>query len=205
MKKIFSPTFQPFHYLALLLIVNIQLENYQQANTALILKAQRGNADALKLLYNDYKKAMFNICTRLMGNNEDAEDVLHDAFIIAFKSLHQLKEAAQFGGWLKRIVINECIKKGKKKISWDEWEDEKHDLPDDDEGTWWDGVTMAQIHSQIKALPDGCRQIFTLYAVENYNHKDIAASLGVSESTSKSQYHRAKQLLRERLLNHKAH
>jgi RNA polymerase sigma-70 factor (ECF subfamily) len=175
------------------------LENNQQSNTTLILKAQRGNAEALKLLYDKYNKAMFNICTRLMGNNEDAEDVLHDAFIIAFKSLHQLKEAAQFGGWIKRIVINECIKQGKKKKGWDEWEDEKHDVLDEDQGTWWDGVTMAQIHKQIKALPDGCRQIFTLYAVENYSHKDIAESLGVSEGTSKSQYHRAKQLLRERL------
>ncbi len=176
-----------------------------QVNNALVSSAQKGNAEALKLLYLQYNKAMFNICTRLMGNNSDAEDVLQDAFVIAFKSINQLKETAQFAGWLKRIVINECIKKGKKRNNWTEWEEEKHDTPEEEETSWWNEVTMAEIHAQIKALPDGCRQIFTLYAVENFSHKDIAATMGVSEGTSKSQYHRAKQLLREKLLNHKAH
>ena len=176
-----------------------------QVNNALVSSAQKGNAEAFKLLYLQYNKAMFNICTRLMGNNEDAEDVLQDAFVIAFKSLNQLKDAPQFGGWLKRIVINECIKKGKKQHNWTEWEEEKHDTPEEAEISWWNTVTMAEIHQQIKGLPDGCRQIFTLYAVENYSHKDIAATMGVSEGTSKSQYHRAKQLLREKLLNHQAH
>lgn len=170
-----------------------------QVNNALVASAQKGNAEALKLLYLQYNKAMFNICTRMMGNTADAEDVLQDAFVIAFKSLNQLKDTVQFAGWLKRIVINECIRQGKKRNSWTEWEEENHDTPEEEETSWWNEVTMAEIHAQIKALPDGCRQIFTLYAVENFSHKDIAATMGVSEGTSKSQYHRAKQLLRERL------
>ena len=203
--NLFFALFQPFRYLALLLIVNILLEINLQVNNTLVSSAQKGNAEALKLLYLQHNKAMFNICTRLMGNNEDAEDVLQDAFVLAFKSLKQLKDAAQFAGWLKRILINECIRQGKKRNSWTEWEEEKHDITDEEETTWWHTVTMAEIHQQIKLLPDGCRQIFTLYAVENYSHRDIAATMGVTEGTSKSQYHRAKQLLREKLFNHQAH
>ncbi len=203
--KFFFALFQPFHYLALLLIVNILLEINLQVNNTLVSSAQKGNAEALKLLYLQYNKAMFNICIRLMGNSEDAEDVLQDAFVLAFKGLNQLKETAQFAGWLKRIVINECIRQGKKRNSYSEWEEEKHDIPDEEEKSWWNDVTMVELHQQIKSLPDGCRQIFTLYAVENFSHKDIGAVMGVSEGTSKSQYHRAKQLLREKLLNHKAH
>lgn len=175
------------------------MENNLQAHTVLIQQAQRGNAVAMEALYKQYSKAMYNVCTRMMGDRNSAEDVLQDSFIVAFKSLQQLKDASQFGGWLKRIVINECIRQGKKKNSWTEWEDDLHDTPDTDEASWWDTVEMAEIHAQIKALPDGCRQVFMLYAIEDYSHKDIAASVEISESTSKSQYHRAKQLLKERL------
>lgn len=181
------------------------MENIQQPHTSLVHHAQKGNASAMEALYKQYGKAMYNVCTRMMGAGGNAEDVLQDSFVIAFKNLHQLKDAAQFGGWLKRVVINECIRQGKKKNTWDEWDDTRHDVADDDEKHWWDEISMAEIHAQIKALPDGCRQVFTLYAIENFGHKDIAAQMGISESTSKSQYHRAKQLLREKLFYHKEH
>ncbi|MFP5040721.1 RNA polymerase sigma factor [Parasediminibacterium sp. JCM 36343] len=178
------------------------METTQHSLTVIIMQAQKGDSAAMQALYQQYSKAMFSTCTRMMGTKEDAEDVLQEAFIMTFKNLHQLKEAAQFGGWLKRIVVNECIRHCKKKIATSGWEEygEQHEQPMDDSIHWWEQVGMEQIHTQIKTLPDGCRQIFTLYAVENYSHRDIAESLGVSESTSKSQYHRAKQLLRERIL-----
>ena len=179
------------------------MEDNLQAHTSLVHQAQQGNTAAIEALYRQYSKAMYNVCTRMMGEKNGAEDVLQDSFIIAFKNLQQLKEAAQFGGWLKRIVLNECIRQGKKKNSWTEWDDDQHDMQDTDETSWWDAVEMAEIHAQIKALPDGCRQVFTLFAIENYSHKHIAVSVGISESTSKSQYHRAKQLLKERLLKNR--
>ena len=175
------------------------MENNLQAHTSFVHQAQRGNAAAIEALYRQYGKAMYNICTRMMGDKNGAEDVLQDSFIVAFKNLQQLKDASQFGGWLKRIVINECIRQGKKKTGWTEWDDDQYDTPDTDEASWWDTVGMAEIHAHIKALPNGCRQVFIMYAIENYSHKDIAASVGISESTSKSQYHRAKHLLKERL------
>ena len=135
----------------------------------------------------------------MTGNRNDAEDILQDAFILAFRNLKQLKDAIQFGGWLKKIVINECIRHSKKNFLWTEWEDERNNRMVDEEPEWWKTVSFDIIHLEIKGLPDGCRQVFNLYVVEDYSHKDIATRLGISESTSKSQYHRARQLLKERI------
>ena len=135
----------------------------------------------------------------MTSNRSDAEDILQDAFIIAFRNLHQLKDALQFGGWLKRIVVNECIRFSKKTIYWNDWEEEKTQQIADEATEWWKTVDFNIIHQEIKGLPDGCRQVFNLYVLEDYSHKAIAESLGISESTSKSQYHRARQLLKERI------
>jgi RNA polymerase sigma factor (sigma-70 family) len=172
-------------------------ENNIQIN--IISKAKLGHHDALEWLYNNYCKAMFNICFRMVGKRDDAEDVLQDVFVIAFKNLHQLKDEMQFGGWLKRITVNECIRYSKKQFYWDGWEDERFEHLTDDEIHWWQDVSLKTLHDAIKTLPNGCRQIFNLYAVENYGHKEIAESLNISESTSKSQYHRARMLLREQI------
>jgi RNA polymerase sigma factor (sigma-70 family) len=165
----------------------------------LIQQAKQGEQTALATLYNQFNKAMFNICTRMMDNLASAEDVLQEAFILAFKNLHQLKEAQQFGGWLKRIVVNECIKQCKKNNQLQFVADDGA-LPDvADEQDWWIGIDISAIHREIKNLPSGCKQVFTLYVLENYSHKQIAETMNISEGTSKSQYSRAKQLLKEKL------
>jgi len=74
-----------------------------------------------------------------------------------------------------------------------------NDVPADDASEWWTSISLDLIHREIKGLPDGCRQVFNLYVLEDYSHKEIAESLAISESTSKSQYRRAKQLLKERI------
>ncbi|MFC4232016.1 RNA polymerase sigma factor [Parasediminibacterium paludis] len=178
------------------------METANHILTDLVKKARKGNAEAQSSLYHQFSKAMFNICIRMAGNRSDAEDILQDAFILAFKSLHQLKDALTFGGWLRRIVVNECIKHSKKSFYWQDWEEADHEHRTEDAVEWWQDIDMAIIHQQIKALPDGCRQVFNLYVLENYSHKQIAENLGISEGTSKSQYSRAKQLLKERITKH---
>lgn len=76
----------------------------------------------------------------------------------------------------------------------------EHENKTDDEPTWWTGIKLDDIHNAIKTLPDGCRVIFSLYAIEDYSHKQIAESLNVSEGTSKSQYFRAKALLKQLII-----
>ncbi len=166
---------------------------------AVVKKACTGDVEAQSWLYHQYSKAMFNICTRMTGNRNDAEDILQDTFIKAFKNLYQLKDALQFGGWMKRIVVNECIRFSKKNVYWQDWEDERENQVVDEEPEWWKTVSFDIIHTEIKGLPDGCREVFNLFVVENYSHRDIATQMGISESTSKSQYHRARQLLKERI------
>ena len=169
--------------------------------TTVVRKASAGDAASQALLYQQYSKAMFSICTRMAGSRNDAEDILQDAFITAFSKLYQLKEEQQFGGWLKRIVVNECIRYTKKHLANVDLNEELHGEISDEEPEWWKTVSLQVIHVEIKALPDGCRQVFNLYVFENFTHKEIAQTLNISESTSKSQYQRARQLLRERITN----
>lgn len=166
---------------------------------AVIQRAAHGDADAQAWLYRHYSKAMFNICVRMTGNTAHAEDVLHDAFILAFKNLDSLRQAAAFGGWLKQIVVNACINHCKKIIKWSDWDEAIHEAIADEPTEWWTTISLTMVHNEIKNLPNGCRQVFVLYAMEDNSHREIAAQLGITESTSKSQYHRAKKLLRERI------
>ncbi|WP_144264031.1 RNA polymerase sigma factor [Filimonas lacunae] len=163
-------------------------------------KARGGDAEALSWLYQQYNRGMFNICTRMTGTRSDAEDILQESFITAFQKLHQLKEDHLFGGWLRKIVVSECIRFAKQTFYWNDWQEHYDDLFDDEvDEAWWQMVSPELIQQEIKLLPDGCRQIFNLYALEDYSHKEIAGLLGISDGTSKSQYQRARLLLKERL------
>ncbi len=135
----------------------------------------------------------------MSGNEADAHDLLQEGFVTAFEKMHQLKEPEMFGGWIKRIIINQCIAHGKQR---------NHgglivadvESPDEADDDWWETISMAELHQAIKRLPEGCRQIFVLYAVEDYTHQQIANELGLSTGTSKSQYNRAKKLLQQMLI-----
>ena len=153
-------------------------------------------------LYQLYSRAMYNICTRMLGDPAAAEDALQEAFVNAFRKLHLFEGRSSFGAWLKRIVINKCLSILNKKQLFTEPIDER--VMQEPDGGGHDGgyamdLTPTQVHEAIKGLPEGCRVVFTLYQLEGYDHQEIASILDVSVSTSKSQFHRAKKLLRERL------
>lgn len=177
----------------------IILENTVHIQEKAIANALKGNHTAMEYLYNQFSKAMYNVCIRMAGNRTDAEDILQESFLIAFDKLHQLKEAAQFGGWLKRIVVNECIKYSKKNFYWDDWNEDWNDTMKEEDIAWMGAIEMKQIQEAIKNLPDGCRQVFNLFVLEDFSHKEIGNSLGISEGTSKSQYFRAKNILKDKL------
>ena len=145
---------------------------------------------------------MLNICVRMLRDRAAAEDALQEAFVSAFRKLHTFEGRASFGAWLKRIVVNRCLSHLSRQQRLIEPLDETHYREADPDGGDAAGdlpLEPAQIHEAIKSLPDGCRIIFNLYLLEGYDHQEIAEILGVSVSTSKSQYHRARMLLRERL------
>jgi len=143
---------------------------------------------------------MFNICLRMLNNREEAEDILQDSFCDAFMKLGSFRYDSSFGAWLKRIVINKCInwiqKKKIKLIFPDEMEEPVTKIePEVD----YEEISLdvMRIHRAIRQLPDGYRVIFSLYALEGYDHSEISEITGISESTSKSQYLRAKERIKE--------
>lgn len=149
-------------------------------------------------IYNRYSKAMFNVAVRMTGDHFHAEDMLQESFFQAFSKIKQFKGESTFGSWLKRIVINNCIDQlRKKKLHFEELEKAKQSTAEYDEiESKTDAVF---VHESIKKLPDGARQIFVMIAMEGYKHREVAKHLNISESTSKSQYTRAKTMLVKQL------
>lgn len=140
-----------------------------------------------------------------MGDTNAAEDALQEAFVSAFSKLHTFEGRASFGAWLKRIVVNKCLSLvNKKKLNLEPLDERFVELEDDDsfQGTVTGELEGRAVYEAIKELPEGCRVIFTLYQLEGYDHQEISEILQVSVSTSKSQYHRAKKLLKEKLRKH---
>ena len=165
----------------------------------LIEECRKGNSKAQFRLYNQYSKAMYNLAYRILNNREDAEDILQEAFVECFRNIDSFRFESTFGAWLKRIMVNKYINHIKRKkidlilsetlpaVINEEYEEVKYDT--------------GKIFKGIELLPDGYRIILTLYLLEGYDHGEISQILGISESTSKSQYSRAKEKLRSILSN----
>jgi len=177
---------------------------YYNIHQELIDRSLKGDRNAQNELYMLYSKAMFNSCLRITNNHDDAEDVLQESFVSAFRNLSSYRADSSFGAWLKRIVINKAINHVKKRqIEVSEFDIERHDVasePDvliDYKEKEFD---VRRIKEAIKVLPDGYRLVFSLYLLEGYDHQEIADILNISVSTSKSQYNRAKKKLKELLI-----
>ncbi|MGH1384847.1 RNA polymerase sigma factor [Kordia sp.] len=146
-------------------------------------------------LYSLYVDAMFNVSIRIVKIKEDAEDVVQDSFIDAFKNLESFKYESTFGSWLKRIVINKSINYLKvKRIPLVAIEDQEYWIQDEEE-LKPEQLDISKIKNAIQKLPNGYQTIINLYLIEGYDHNEIGDILEISVSTSKSQYHRAKKKL----------
>jgi RNA polymerase sigma factor (sigma-70 family) len=163
-------------------------------NAPLIEECRKGNSKAQFRLYEQYSKAMYNLAYRILNNREDAEDILQEGFVECFRCLETFRFESTFGAWLKKIIVNRCINQiKKKKIDLTLYETLPPIAYEEEEEVVYD---TAKIFRGIEQLPDGYRIILTLYLLEGYDHSEIAQIMGISESTSKSQYSRAKEKLR---------
>lgn len=159
-----------------------------------------GDREAHYKIYRLYSRAMYNVSYRITGSEDDAEDVLQEAFISAFRNLPSFRGDASFGAWLKRIVVNKAINLLKKKREELLPEDDRWDVPEEEESDQFEGTLLVeQVKKAIEQLPDGYRTVLSLYLLEGYDHEEIGEIMGISESTSKSQLNRAKNKLRELL------
>lgn len=164
----------------------------------LIEACKQGDRKAQAQLYHLYAKAMYNICLRMLGSVENAEDVLQNAFIDIFMKMDSFRFESSVGAWMKRIVINNCINALKKRqLFFSELNEQAAHVPDAPPSVSEEKWDVARIQAAIHQLPDGYRVVFSLYALEGYDHEEIGHILGVTEATSKSQYSRAKAKLRQ--------
>jgi RNA polymerase sigma factor (sigma-70 family) len=169
----------------------------------LIEECRQGNSRAQFRLYNQYAKAMYNLAYRIVNNREDAEDMLQESFIECFRNIGGFRFESTFGAWLKKIVVNRCINHiRKKKIDLILFDTLPPTAEEENEEIIYD---TREIFRGIEKLPDGYRIILTLYLLEGYDHSEIAQILGISESTSKSQYSRAKEKLKNILSKKQNH
>jgi RNA polymerase sigma-70 factor (ECF subfamily) len=163
----------------------------------LVEKSKLGDRIAQYKLYEQYVDAMFNIGIRMLKSKEDAEDIVQESFIKAFKNLNSFNYESTFGAWLKRIVVNNCInflklkKMAVTEIETHEFYLTEEKLPEVNE------LDIKKVKKGIDLLPNGYQQIINLYLIEGYDHNEISEILGLTVSTSKSQYHRAKKKLIE--------
>lgn len=164
----------------------------------LIERCRKNDASAQYEIYKLYNKAMFNTALRITGANSDAEDVLQEAFVSAFQNLKSYRAEASFGAWLKRIVINKALSHVQRNRNDLMFTDEyPEDLPVEESKTAEEPpLSVEAIKQAMQDLPSGFRSVLTLYLFEGYDHKEISEILNITESTSKTQYKRAKDRLK---------
>jgi len=159
---------------------------------------------AFKELVLTFSKNLMTVSKVYTNSVEDAEDVLQDAFIIIFEkiSTFQGTEKKMFFGWMKRITINLAINKNKKKYKKMEQSLDALDLDHGFDAQILSTLSEQEIMQMIFELPSGYRQVFALFAIEGYSHKEIATQLDITSSTSRSQFVRAKRILQKKINQH---
>lgn len=161
----------------------------------IFIRCKNKDRNAQRKLYEQYAARFFAISKRYLKNDEDAEEVLADSFFIIFTKLEQLKELQVFDAWAKKIVVNQCLQKLRKKQPFSiSIEEQFVDLPDLESEKVSEEKGMLSL---LNSLPEGCRTIFSLFAMDGYAHKEIAQMLSISEGTSKSQVNFARKKLQE--------
>lgn len=175
-------------------------EPVHNIHAALIERCRAGDQNAHHSLYKLYARAMYNVGYRIVQNAAEAQDVLQEAFISAFRNLDAYRGDATFGSWLKRIVVNKALNVLDRRKFEPIPENEDWDIAETDtDVSYRPELTVERVKQGIAQLPDGYRNVLNLYLIEGYDHQEIAEIMGFSESNSKSQLNRAKAKLRELL------
>lgn len=155
-----------------------------------------------EVLYRLYARKMYGICMSYAGNREFAQDMLHDAFLKIFRTIETYKSDGTLEAWIRRVVTNTAIDQLRNKQRLDNYITEEMDgTVQVKNPTVLSELATKELLNLVSHLPDGARAIFNLFAIEGYTHREIATQLQISESTSKSQYNRAKKLLQNLIIN----
>ncbi len=155
------------------------------------------NRQAQHELYLRFVGMMKGVCMRYAANEMEAEDILQEAFIQAFKNLQAYDGRGALGAWLRKITIHKALEQYRKNKSLQRLKDNASLLVVDSthDDSIFEQLGLEDLLAKIQLLPVGYRTIFNLYAIEGYNHNEIGELLGIAEGTSKSQFSRARNQL----------
>jgi RNA polymerase sigma-70 factor (ECF subfamily) len=166
----------------------------------LIEGCRRGDRLAQKELYDTYSRKMMGVCLRYVNDRETARDILQDGFVKVFSSIDAYSGEGSFEGWMRKVFVNCALEYLRRTdVLRDAVAlDDTGELSDPDHSVI-STITANELLELVQALPSGFRTVFNLFAIEGYSHKEIGEMLGITESTSRSQYTRAKQLLQRKI------
>ena len=160
----------------------------------LIEACKNNDASAQKLLYETFARKMMSVCLRYADNREMAEDFLQDGFIKVFSSIRSYSYEGSFEGWMRRVFVNTALESLRKNDLLRNGVDlDSLDPQQEADYSAVDKISADELMELIAQLPPGFRTVFNMFAVEGYSHKEIAHALNITESTSRSQYTRAKK------------
>ena len=167
----------------------------------LIDECKKGNRLAQKELYDKYARKMMGVCLRYVSDRETARDLLQDGFVKVFSSLDSYTGSGAFDGWIRKIFVNgalEYLRKGDVLREASDWDSIAEPVESFSVSAVSE-LSAAELMKLVQELPAGFRAVFNLFAIEGYSHREIAEMMNITESTSRSQYTRARQLLQKRV------
>ena len=171
--------------------------NLHQEEKELIDLAVENNRHAQQKIYSKFAPKMLSVCRQYIKDLQLAEDIMITAFMKVFTNLNHFEHKGSFEGWIRRIMINECISfiRVQKKVKFIEDETYFEESHNNIESQF----SVEDIQSVIDFLPDGYKMVFNLFAIEGFKHQEIAEILGISEGTSKSQLSHARKMLQNNI------
>jgi len=171
---------------------------YLNVHQPLLDRCLQQDKEAQFSVYKLYYRSMYNTSLRIVNHTDDAEDIMQESFLTAFQKLGSYKGEVSFGIWLKRIVVNRSLDYlRKRRVEFEEVQADFQVSVEDEEQE--EQFTAEEVKEAIFRLPDGYRTILSLLLLEGYDHEEVSEILGISNVTSRTQYCRAKQRLRELL------
>ena len=166
----------------------------------LISDCKAGKREAQSRLYETYAPKLFGVCLRYSRDETEAEDTLHEGFIIIFGKIGQFSFKGSFEGWMKRIMVNISLEKCRNRYKMNTVEDisiyESRSVEED----VFAEINANQLLEMIRDLSPRYRMVFNLYAIDGYSHKEIAEMMGISDGTSKSNLARARKILQDKII-----
>lgn len=163
----------------------------------LIQDCKKGERKAQEQLYRKYSNILFGLCLKYSRNKTEAEDNLHDSFMIIFDKIDQFKFKGSFEGWMKRITVNTVLQKYRKS-QYLKLVTENIEVEADVDYEYAD-IQLSTLLQYVQELPTKYRLTFNLYVLDGYTHKEISDLLGTSQGTSKSNLARARMILRDKI------